>query len=165
MTLAGAAVCVLAGCSAHQKTDAASGASGADALQTNVAVRPETGSVAMMPKATAFRMSGDYADRVAVTLDADGNLLYYPAVTDITAASAPVEIGDGWWLNRQGIGPNSVFTKWTFAEYRALGKTPSQAEIKAAVIPGALVEAFRQLPLTMSQAANESPASLLKYLK
>ncbi len=97
----------------------------------------------MLPKKTAFKMSGDYADHVAVTLDGAGNLTYYPAPGDITAASAPVKMGDGWWLNRQGLGPGSVFTRWTFAEYAALKETPSQEEIKAAIIPGACVTAFK----------------------
>lgn len=109
----------------------------------NGAVTKPTGSVAMLPKKTAFKMSGDYADHVAVTLDAAGNLVYYPAPSDISAASAPVKMEDGWWLNRQGLGPGSVFTRWTFAEYAALKKTPSQEEIKKAIIPGACVTAFK----------------------
>lgn len=120
---------------------------------------------AMVLKASAFKMSGNYAKNVAVTLAPDGSLIYYPAPTDISEASAPVEIGDGWWLNRQGLGSGSVFTKWTFDEYRALKSTPSPAEIKAAVIPGARVTEFRRLPVSASKAAEMSPASLLQYLK
>lgn len=116
-------------------------------------------------KATAFKMSGDYADHVAVTLGADGRLLYYPAPSDLSAASVPTEIGDGWWLNRQGIGEGSVFTKWTFDEYRALKSVPSQEEIKAAIIPGARVTAFRNLAVPASEAARMTPAELMEYLK
>lgn len=64
----------------------------------------------------------------------------------------PVEIGDGWWLNRQGLGPNSVFTKWTFDEYRALKTVPTPEEIKAAIIPGATVTEFHTLPIPASEA-------------
>ena len=105
-----------------------------------------------MPKATAIQMSGDYSNNVAVTFDADGNLRYYPAPSDITASSRPVDMGDGWWLNTQGISAGSVFTTWTFDEYVALEKTPSTDEIKAAVIPGATVTAMRTLPYTLSEA-------------
>lgn len=62
---------------------------------------------AMLPKATLFKMSGNYADRVAVGYS-NGQLTYYPAPTDISAASAPLEIGNGWWLNRQGLGQTSL---------------------------------------------------------
>lgn len=111
--------------------------------------------------ASAFRMSGDYADHVAVTVGAGGRLVYFPAPTDLSPSSAPVEIGEGWWLNRQGLSANSVFTKWTFAEYVALPTAPSPTEIHAAVIPGAHVTAFRELPVTTGEALKMAPDSLL----
>lgn len=115
-------------------------------------------------KASAFRMSGDYANHVAVTLDASGNLTYFPGPGDISESSRPKQIGDGWWLNRQGLGPNSVFTKWTFEEYSKLPSVPSPAEIKAAIIPGAKVTEWRQLPITASEADMMPAADLLKML-
>lgn len=115
-------------------------------------------------KATAFRMSGDYADHVAVTVGPDGRLTYFPAPTDLSENSRPVEIGDGWWLNRQGLGASSVFTKWTFNEYRALKSVPSPEEIRQAIIPGAEVTSFITLPVTASEAATMNPADLLKYI-
>ena len=108
-------------------------------------------------KATAFKMSGDYQDKVAITLSPEGEILYYPAPTDITVNSAPVDLGNGWWLNRQGISAGSVFTKYTFKEYAALKKAPSIAELKAAVIPGAKVTVMRQLPFTASDAMQHLP--------
>lgn len=115
-------------------------------------------------KATLFKMSGDYANNVAVTLGADGNLLYFPAPTDITPESAPVEVGDGWWLNRQGIGENSVFTKYTFEEYSALKTVPTVEELKAAIIPGARVTEYRILAIPAAEAKKLKPADLLKML-
>lgn len=119
----------------------------------------------MVLKASAFRMSGDYSNNVAVTLNANGGLAYYPAPSDISATSAPKALGDGWWLNRQGLGPNSVFTKWTFEEYHALPSTPSQAEILGAIIPGATVTEFRQLPVSASKAMTMPTEELLKMVK
>ncbi len=115
-------------------------------------------------RATLFKMSGDYANNVAVTLGPDGRLLYFPAPTDLTDESAPQEVGDGWWLNRQGLGASSVFTKYTFDEYRALKTVPTPEEIKAAIIPGACVTDFRQLVLPASEARGLEPKELLKYL-
>lgn len=118
-----------------------------------------------LPKASVFKMSGDYSNNVAVTLGPDGNLTYFPAPTDLTPNSVPMSLGDGWYLNRQGIGPNSVFTKWTFDEYRSLPQVPSPAEIKAAVIPGARVTSFESLTITPSQASAMSPDELLKLIE
>ena len=119
----------------------------------------------VVAKASAFKMSGDYADRVAVTVGANGRLTYFPAPSDITSDSAPLALGDGWYLNRQGIGPNSVFTKWTFEEYMALGKVPTPQEILDAVIPGAMVTEFVTLPVTASEARNMTSEQLLKLLE
>ena len=106
-----------------------------------------------MPDATAFRMSGDYANNVAVTLGPNGELLYFPAPTDITADSEPVELMDGWWLNNQGLGPNSVFTKYTFAEYASLPEVPSVEQLKLSVIPGAKVTDFMELPFKIGNTS------------
>lgn len=119
---------------------------------------------AMIPKATAFRMSGDYADNVAITLDADGVITYFPAPSDITADSKPLSLGDGWWLNNQGIGPNSVFTTYTFADYAALPEVPSIEQLKNAIIPGAVVTQFIELPCSINEA-NRNLNELKSFLK
>lgn len=115
-------------------------------------------------KATIFKMSGDYADNVAVTLGPDGNLIYFPAPGDISVGSKPVAIADGWYLNRQGLAPGSVFTKWTFEQYSQLPSVPSPSEIKKAIIPGARVSEFLTLPISASEAASLTPAQLTDYL-
>ncbi|MDE6754061.1 MAG: hypothetical protein K2J82_05535 [Muribaculaceae bacterium] len=118
-----------------------------------IPVRSETTPTqASMPKATAFKMSGDYANNVAITLNSEGNLIYYPAPTDISPSSAPLQLEDGWWLNRQGISSNSVFTTYTFEEYAALPSVPSSEQLKAAIIPDARVVEMVQLPYTITDA-------------
>ena len=106
----------------------------------------------MIPDATAFRMSGDYENNVAITLASDGTLTYFPAPSDITADSEPVALGDGWWLNCQGISPNSVFTKYTFAEYASLPSAPTPEQLKHSIIPGAKVTEFIELPVKADKA-------------
>lgn len=129
--------------------------------ETNVIEKTQTGVVIgfrnsgpanALPKATAFRMNGDYADNVAVTLNSDGSLAYFPAPSDISSASRPIDLGNGWWLNRQGISSNSVFTKYTFAEYSKLKSTPSIEQLKTSVIPGARVVEMRRLPYSINEA-------------
>ena len=119
--------------------------------------------VRVVPKATVFKMSGDYADKVAVTLNTDGTLAYYPDPSDITASSAPFPLGNGWYLNRQGIGPNSVFTSYSFEEFRNMKNLPSQQEIISAVIPGARVTEFMELPVSYSEAV-ANPQICIQYL-
>ena len=116
------------------------------------------------PNATAFRMSGDYSQNVAVTLSPEGELLYFPAPSDITADSEPTELKDGWWLNNQGLGPNSVFTKYTFAEYASLPEAPSPQQIKLSILPAARVTDFIELPMKISDA-RDNIKEVNDYLK
>lgn len=111
------------------------------------------------PKAVAYRMSGDYADNVPVTLATDGAIISYPAPTDLTDLSAPLPLADGWWLDRRGISANSVFTRYTYPEYRALTAAPDLAQLKAAVIPGARVTAIVHLPMSVAEAVADTTAA------
>lgn len=108
-------------------------------------------------KATAFKMSGPYADNVAITLNADGSLAYYPDPSDISEYSKPVALGNGWYLNRQGITPNSRFTKYTFEEYAALKAVPTQQELISSIIPGAEVTDWQTLPYPAGEAMQHLP--------
>lgn len=132
------------GCTSHQKAEKVETVNEPRALE----------SAAFIPKATAFRMSGAYADKVAVTLDNAGNLVYYPAPGDITKASVPSYLGNGWWLNNQGISANSVFTSWSFDEYAALKEVPSIKDIKAHIIPGAHVTQFFRTTVPVTKVSD-----------
>lgn len=155
-----ALICALCcGCSPKRDALAGSAAAGAETMPgAPAAAEYPAAAVGNRPvfflKASAFKMSGDYADHVAVTLDGDGNLVYFPAPTDLTAASRPVALGDGWWLNRQGISQNSVFTRYTFDQYMALEQVPTPQQLIDSIIPGARVTAWRTLPFPASDAIN-----------
>lgn len=159
-------LCGAAGCSHKSASTTAAGTDDGSATVTQAAAIGWRNSkpVTAMPKASAFRMSGDYADKVAITVGADGKLLYFPDPHDITAESAPINLGDGWWLNRQGISANSVFTTYTFSQYAALSRVPSAAALKAAIIPGAKVTEMQELPFTPAEAVAhlDSVRSLLR---
>lgn len=138
---------ILWGCS-HKTSDNTTSSDGDAPVPIAVSLPP----AAFMPKATAIKIDSRYADKVAVTLDGSGKLSYFPAPSDISASSAPLELCGGWWLNRQGISENSVFTTYTFAEYAALKEVPSPQQLIQAVIPGSGVEEMMQLPFTISEA-------------
>lgn len=145
---------ILIGAAALLSVAAACSHKTAETAQTSApAPQPVAGpTTGYIPRATVFKMSGPYADKVAVTLDAQGNLTYYPAPGDITEASKPVYLKDGWWLNCQGLSAGSVFTDWTFSQYAALPETPTPAQIKAHIIPGATVTAMERTAVPVTQA-------------
>lgn len=113
---------------------------------------------AMMPKAVIYRMNGDYSRNVPVSVSPEGQLLSFPAPSDITEAAMPVDLGNGWWLDRRGISSNSLFTRYTYADYAAMKSVPSPGEIMKAIIPGARPTDLRTLPMTPSEAAADIQA-------
>lgn len=116
------------------------------------------GPVKALPRAVVYRMAGDAtAANVPVQLDANGNIVSYPDPRDVRGAE-PVALGDGWLLDRRGISEQSVFTRYTYAEYSALAAPPTLAELRDAVIPGARPVDIHRLDMTPSQAAADTAA-------
>ncbi|MDE6491440.1 MAG: hypothetical protein K2L49_09820 [Muribaculaceae bacterium] len=127
---------------------------GSDMIQADI---PVIGNHAVMPKARIYRTNGDYRDNVPVSLDASRTtVVSYPAPTDL--ASLPAQLADGYLLDNRGIGPNTAFTSYTYAEYSAMSEAPSAARIMAAVIPGARITEIVELPMTASEAAADTAA-------
>lgn len=117
--------------------------------------RPVIGGTtpADLPMARAYRMSGDAtADNVPVQVDSKGNIVSYPAPTDLIGQE-PVALADGYLLDRRGISAYTRFTRYTYAEYIALKTPPTPSQLKAAIIPGARPVDIVQLPLTAADAA------------
>lgn len=144
----------LGGCKAGKEASAST-SSEPPVISTKPMMKGGQDDVHAIPNATIFRMSGDYSGNVAITLNSDGTLAYYPDPSDITSHTAPYPLGGGWYLNRQGIGPDSRFTTYTFEQYGSLGKLPSHKELLNAVIPGAEVTEFIEIPMSFSQALSE----------
>lgn len=131
-------------------------------FETVTATRPiqsEGTPSTMIPKAVIYKTNGNYNDNVPVTLSADGkSLASYPAVTDITAASTPIVVADSWLLDRRGVSANSVFTSYTYNEYRNLEQTPSPAMLLERIIPGSRVTIMAHLPISINEALNDTAA-------
>lgn len=115
------------------------------------------------PAAVAYRTNGDYADNVPVNVDAEGNLLSYPAPADVRDAK-PLPLTDGYLLDRRGISESSTFTRYTYREYSKLAETPPVDSLKAAVISGSRVTEIVALPMTLT-AAQADTAAVISYLR
>lgn len=130
--LIAAAAMLCQGCGSSRST-AQPAIAGADMIQADI---PVAGSQAVMPKARIYRTNGDYRDKVPVNLDAArSTVVSYPAPTDLTAL--PVQLADGYLLDLRGIGPNTAFTSYTYAEYSAMKDAPTPSQIMDAIMPGA----------------------------
>ncbi len=101
---------------------------------------------AVVAKTRIYKTNGDYADNVPVTLNADGTaVVSYPAPTDLAGAS-PVPLRDGYLLDRRGVGKNTAFTRYTYAEYSRFSQPPTPEELLKAVIPEAKVIEIVEMP-------------------
>lgn len=116
---------------------------------------------AFIPKAVIYRTNGDYNQNVPITLDAARKVVVsYPGPSDVSEASSPVALGDGWLLDRRGgVGLNTAFLRYTYAEYAKLPEVPTTAELMGSIIPEARVTEVKALPITLNQALTD-PAAL-----
>lgn len=115
---------------------------------------------AYIPKAVIYRTNGDYNQNVPITLDAARNaVVSYPGPGDVSEASTPVALGNGWLLDRRGgIGLNTAFLRYTYAEYAKLAQVPSASELMGSIIPEARVTEVKTLPITLNQALTDPSA-------
>lgn len=82
-----------------------------------------------------YKTKADYSNLVPVTMNRERTkIVSYPAKSDIRPSAKPVALADGWYLDRRGIGPNTVFTDYTYEEYSSLEKTPSASQLMEHVI-------------------------------
>ena len=111
-----------------------------------------------LPKAVVYKTNVPSTEYVPVNTTADGHtLISYPAPSDVSVkASMPLQLTDGWLLDRRGIGPNSRFTSYTYAEYSALKDTPAPSALISSINPAITITAMYVLPITPSQAASDT---------
>lgn len=112
-------------------------------------------SVNHRPKARVYKTNGDYRTNVPIAVS-DGNIISFPDITDISSAMLPIELSNGYLLDRRGISTNTMFTSYTYEQYASLDTTPSLAELKAAIIPGAAIIEIIELPFDTPTAVADT---------
>lgn len=124
-----------------------------------------SGQAKALPKAVIYRTNGDYMYHVPVNVDeSHKSLTSFPAPSDISKRSVPVDLGDGWYFDRRGgVSLNTVFLTYTYEDYSALNSTPSAGELINAIIPGSAVTQCILTPVLFSEAA-VNPEILKKYI-
>lgn len=119
----------------------------------------EAGNRTFMPRAVAYRTDGDYAGNVPVQYDAARNMLVsFPAPSDLRHDCTPVPLTGGWLLDRMGVGRNTVYTRYTIDDYRALSSVPTADRLIDSIIPGSRVTDIISLPFTLSEALADTAA-------
>lgn len=122
-------------------------------------------AAAMLPRALVYKTSIPCADNVAISLNPAGTAVQsYPAPGDVSAASAPVELPGGWYLDRRGLGPDVAFINLTYEEYSRLKQAPAPEELMKMIIPGAEVTEMRRLDMSPAHAAADT-AAVIRALK
>lgn len=135
-------------------------------VETTTLRQPAIGGgrpAAFIPRAVVYKTNGDYNNNVTVVVTDNGTgLITYPAPGDVGEQSVPTAVADGWlWDHRGGIGPNTRFLAYTYAEYHALPEAPSVAQLMAAIIPEARVTAAYRLPIPQPRANVEAIDSIV----
>ncbi|MCM1005645.1 MAG: hypothetical protein NC402_05035 [Prevotella sp.] len=158
MAAASAMLAAAVGCSSTRQQTVETG-------QSKLTQIPVIGSsVNVIPKAIVYQTTGDNAmDLVPITLSADGkSVVSYPAPSDLNEGQTPINLGDGWWLDRRGIGPNTVFTTYTYEQYAAMKQAPSPKELLEHIDKNVRISRMVQLPITINEADSD-PAVVRAY--
>lgn len=125
--------------------------------------RDDGGKATFMPQAIAYRTSADVTNYVPVTLnDSRTSVVSFPAPTDITSATAPLALGEGWYLDRRGISANTAFTNWTYPEYARMSKAPTTAEIMDNLKTDARVTEIVALPFEAGEGGMREAITALR---
>lgn len=95
---------------------------------------PEHAFVQARRPIIVYRTSADYTQFVPVSLNAQGQLLSYPAPTDVNEMSVPVQLKNGYLYDRRGIGQQVAFTSYTYEAYMQLSRVPSHEELLQSVV-------------------------------
>lgn len=150
---AAGALVALGGCSASRKQPAPGIAPAA------VTTTPLEKPLQAMPRAVIYKTAGNFNQNVPVQAGPGGKIISYPAPTDVSPErSEPLQLADGFLLDRRGISTRSRFTRYTYAEYAALEQAPTEAELIKAIIPGTQITEMYTLPMTPSEAAADTAA-------
>lgn len=158
---AAAVILLLSGCRSHREAPIAR----VDDIQKPVPSAGKAPNVPAraLPHVRIYRMKGDYANYVPITLNEDGTqLMSYPAVTDIYPSAKPEYLIDGWYLDHRGVNVNTAFTSYTYDEYSKLPKTPTQSDLMSHIIAKKAIAEI--LDLGVERIPNDSIIRLIQNL-
>jgi hypothetical protein len=83
----------------------------------------------IIPPLIIYKTRKDYFYNLPVDLSDDKmSVISYPDIVDIYhegKIATPTILANGYLLDNRGIGPNSVFTKYSYEEYSKLEHTPT----------------------------------------
>ncbi len=121
---------------------------------TSTASEVTSSSVAALPSAIVYRTSGNYNNHVPVTLNSDGTaILSYPDPRDVASPNVtPIELENGYLLDRRGVNLNTAYLDYTYEEYAALGNTPSTKELMEHILAKNAITEMYRLPIKASEA-------------
>lgn len=111
-------------------------------------------SIEAIPRAVIYRTNINVNDNVPVRVTAEGTkILSYPAPSDVGQFSTPVELAEGWLLDRRGgVGSDTRFLTYTYSDYSCLKEPPSVSVLIDHIIKEARVTATYQLDVSLQQA-------------
>lgn len=93
----------------------------------------QTGMIDAQEPVIIYQTKGDYYLNVPVTMnEAKDKIVAYPGPADLVFEGDPVypvRLRGTFLLDRRGIGPNTVFTSYSYEEYIALDAPPTIEEL------------------------------------
>lgn len=110
------------------------------------------GQAVAQPRAVVYRTVGDYRNLVPVTMATNGKTIAsFPDPTDVRGC-APIELRDGYLLDRRGVSERTAFLDYTYEQYAALSTPPTLAELQRHIVDASPMAELYRLPISSSEA-------------
>jgi len=101
-------------------------------------VEISTGMIQETAPLIVYKTTGDFYNNVPISMNgAKDRIMSFPAPSDLRyegELSYPVRLRGYYLLDRTGIGPNTVFTSYTYEEYSSFQSPPTMEELMDHII-------------------------------
>ena len=89
----------------------------------------------MLRPVVIYKTSSDFSNFIPIGMnETKSKIVSYPGISDVSDNKRPILLDNGYLFDRFGLSVNSVYTSYTYEEYKDLPKQPSLKDLQARII-------------------------------
>ena len=89
----------------------------------------------MLRPVVIYKTTSDFSNNIPIGMnETKTEIVSYPGISDVSDNKKPILLDNGYLIDRFGLSVNSVYTSYTYEEYKNLPKQPSIKDLQARVI-------------------------------
>ena len=89
----------------------------------------------MLRSVVIYKTISDFSNFIPIGMnETKSKIVSYPGISDVSDNKRPILLDNGYLFDRFGLSVNSVYTSYTYEEYKDLPKQPSLKDLQARII-------------------------------